>query len=319
MPFLPHFRRFSVTAQIITVAILALPHAALATEPASPQTLPPAQPLETWQGRQTQTLPSVALPKAAPSILNKTQVSTGGFTAYQVNVDASGNNIPGDAANEPSIAVDPTNPARMAIGWRQFDDVSDSFRQAGNGWSNDGGQSWHSNTVFEPGVFRSDPVLRADSNGRFYYQSLKVENLNQNNESLTEDLWISDNGGQSWSGPVFAYGGDKLWFAIDNTPGPFAGSIYNIWNTAGNQYYPRTFNFSPDGSFFAPPILLPVQPVFGTITVGNAGEVYAVGVVYGQDSQQIWLLKATEKDSSGQPVFSQVTPVNLGGELLLGH
>ena len=43
------------------------------------------------------------------------------FTSFQVNVDANGNNILGDAANEPSIAVDPTNPQQDAsIGWRQF-------------------------------------------------------------------------------------------------------------------------------------------------------------------------------------------------------
>ena len=49
----------------------------------------------------------------------------------QVNVDSGGNNIVGDAANEPSIAVDPTNPMRIAIGWRQFDTVASNFRQAG--------------------------------------------------------------------------------------------------------------------------------------------------------------------------------------------
>ena len=31
----------------------------------------------------------------------------GPFVSYQVNVDANGNNIVGDAANEPSISVDP--------------------------------------------------------------------------------------------------------------------------------------------------------------------------------------------------------------------
>src|SRR5205814_1148139 len=46
------------------------------------------------------------------------------FTSFQVNVDASGNNIVGDAANEPSITVDPTNHNRMAIGWRQFNSVN---------------------------------------------------------------------------------------------------------------------------------------------------------------------------------------------------
>ena len=45
----------------------------------------------------------------------------GAFVSYQVNVDANGNNIVGDAANEPSISVDPTDGNKMAIGWRQFD------------------------------------------------------------------------------------------------------------------------------------------------------------------------------------------------------
>src|SRR5215211_9297949 len=47
----------------------------------------------------------------------------GSFTSFQVNVDANGNNIVGDAANEPSIAMDPTDPNKMSIGWRQFDSV----------------------------------------------------------------------------------------------------------------------------------------------------------------------------------------------------
>ena len=52
-------------------------------------------------------------------------------TSYQVNVNAAGQNIPGDAANEPSICIDPTNPNRMAVGWRQFDTTNSNFRQSG--------------------------------------------------------------------------------------------------------------------------------------------------------------------------------------------
>src|SRR6267378_116244 len=37
----------------------------------------------------------------------------GPFASFQVNVDANGNNIVGDAANESSIAVDPTNLSKM--------------------------------------------------------------------------------------------------------------------------------------------------------------------------------------------------------------
>ena len=39
-----------------------------------------------------------------------------GEFGVQVNVDADGGNILGDAGNEPSIAVDPTAPNRIVIG-----------------------------------------------------------------------------------------------------------------------------------------------------------------------------------------------------------
>src|ERR1700757_736659 len=66
----------------------------------------------------------------------------GTFISYQVNVDQNGNNIVGDAANECSISVDPTNTSRMAIGWRQFNSVSSNFRQGGYGYTTDGGVHW---------------------------------------------------------------------------------------------------------------------------------------------------------------------------------
>src|SRR4029077_5332463 len=44
----------------------------------------------------------------------------GYFTSYQVNVDANGQNIIGDAANECVISVDPTDGNKMTIVWRQF-------------------------------------------------------------------------------------------------------------------------------------------------------------------------------------------------------
>lgn len=42
---------------------------------------------------------------------------------YQVNVNENGENMIGDAANEPSIAINPNNPNQMVIGWRQFSSI----------------------------------------------------------------------------------------------------------------------------------------------------------------------------------------------------
>jgi hypothetical protein len=92
----------------------------------------------------------------------------GVFTSYQVNVDANGNNIVGDAANEPAIAVNPTNGNKMAIGWRQFDSVLSNFRQAGWGYTTDAGITWNFPGVLEENVFRSDPVLYSDEAGNFF-------------------------------------------------------------------------------------------------------------------------------------------------------
>jgi hypothetical protein len=91
----------------------------------------------------------------------------GVFTSYQVNVDASGNNILDDAANEPSIAVDPTDGNKMTIGWRQFDSINSDFRQGGWGYTTDAGVHWTFPDVLEPGVFRSDPVLNPNEIGTF--------------------------------------------------------------------------------------------------------------------------------------------------------
>src|SRR5919197_5568038 len=94
---------------------------------ASSQTLPlkplPKEPLEKYDNPPP-LFPAVG---TSPALISQ----FGPYTSYQVNVNANGNNIVGDAANEPSICVDPTNRNKMSIGWRQFDSVASNFRQAG--------------------------------------------------------------------------------------------------------------------------------------------------------------------------------------------
>ena len=60
-----------------------------------------------------------------------------------------------------ALAIDPTAPGRIAIGWRQFDSVTSNFRQAGHAYSADGGRTWTNALPLDPGVFASDPVLAA--------------------------------------------------------------------------------------------------------------------------------------------------------------
>src|SRR6266478_4320480 len=137
----------------------------LAVSHASGQT-PPRKP------RMTEPLEKPAMP---PGYIYRLESSPrmishfGVFTSYQANVDASGNNILGDAANEPSIAVDPTDPNKMAIGWRQFDTINSDFRQAGWGYTTDAGMTWTFPGVLQSGLFRSDPVLHFNEVGDFFY------------------------------------------------------------------------------------------------------------------------------------------------------
>src|SRR5260221_12634652 len=123
--------------------------------------------------------------------------------SYQVNVNAAGQNIVGDAANEPSLCIDPTDPRRMAVGWRQFNSISSDFRQAGWAYSTNGVVNWTTGGVLETNVFRSDPVLASDANGQFYYLSLQMS------PSFHCDLWKSTNGGMNWGGLSHALGGEQ--------------------------------------------------------------------------------------------------------------
>ena len=97
------------------------------------------------------------------------------FTSFQVNVDASGQNIVGDAANECSISVNPIDGSKKTIAWRQFNNVTSNFRQGGWGYTTNGGTTWTFPGVLENGIFRSDPVTNSDEVGNFFYLSLQSD------------------------------------------------------------------------------------------------------------------------------------------------
>jgi hypothetical protein len=273
---------------------------------ASSQTLPPSslpkEPLEKYDN------PPPLFPATAtsPGLISQ----FGPYTSYQVNVNASGNNIVGDAANEPSICVDPTNRNKMSVGWRQFDHVSSNFRQAGFAHTITGGRTWISAGVLQRNVFRSDPVLNSDSAGRFFYLSLL--------QTFYDDLWRSLNGGQSWAYLAAAYGGDKEWFTIDNTNSPGRGFQYQFWSD-GTNYGGRQFTRSTNGGVtWMNPIDIPNSPAYGTLDVDSAGNLFIGGVELG--GGQIWCVRSTNAKNGGVvPTFDQSTPVNLGGRIVAGQ
>jgi len=233
------------------------------------------------------------------------------FTSVQVNVNASGQNIVGDAANECSISVSPTDGSKKVVAWRQFNDVTSNFRQAGWGYTTNGGANWTFPGVLENNVFRSDPVTNSDEVGNFFWLSLQGD--------LCDDLWRSVNGGQNWtllSGEEGARGGDKQWLTIDKTNGPGHGFQYQASdgiNCAGSGVqFQRSTN---GGVTWQTPVTIPHAPTDGTLDVDSNGNLF----IGGEGSSSFWCVRSSNAQIGSQtPRFDQSTSVNLGGFLGFG-
>ncbi len=191
------------------------------------------------------------------------------FFYTQVNIDNNGLNIIGDAANEPSIAVNPTNPLILYIGWRQFDTISNNFRQAGHGYSTDGGISWAAASVIDPGVFRSDPVLAVSADGTFYYNSLSAD--------FDCTQFSSDDVG-TWDDGTFAFGGDKQWMTVDRFSGQEPNPIYLNWNPDFSKCGGALTRSLDDNLTYDSCYSLPGRPRWGTLTVDASGRLHIIGV-----------------------------------------
>lgn len=230
----------------------------------------------------------------------------------QVNVSPSHQNILGDAANETNIAINPLNENEIVIGWRQFDNVLSNFRQAGYGYSSDGGQTWTFPGCIDPGVFHSDPVLDYDNTGNFYYNSL----ASQATGEYPCYVYKSGDAGVSWNNGVYMGGGDKQWMTIDRSGGMGEGNIYSSWTSYYSHCPPGFFTRSTDsGNSFDPCSILPDDLYWGTQAVGINGELYISGksIVPGR----ILVAKSVDAQNPARsPSWTSVSTVELGGYIL---
>src|SRR5437016_1146048 len=124
------------SALVAVTSLVLLPALAIASDENGPSNPLPTEPLEKYDD------PPAPSPLWGIGVSPGMVSQEGLFISRQVNVDLNGMNITGDAANEPSIAVDPTNGSKIVIGWRQFNSVSSNFRQSGYGYTSDGGMTW---------------------------------------------------------------------------------------------------------------------------------------------------------------------------------
>jgi hypothetical protein len=228
----------------------------------------------------------------------------------QVNVNKDGMNIFGDAANEPSIAFNTFDRNHIVIGWRQFDNVSSNFRQAGMAYSFDAGKTWTFPGVLEPQVFRSDPVLDSDTDGRFYYNSLTNE--------FRCKVFRSDNDGINWNQGVHIGGGDKQWMTIDKYSSTGHGNIYSSWTPSYTTCSPGFFTrSSTNAESFEACTTLPGGPMFGTMAVDKEGVLYLSG--RSQTGNIVFVVKSLNAGIPGSTIeWESPVPVNLDGHIALG-
>lgn len=244
-------------------------------------------------------------PETSPAYTIKSSI----FFTTQVNINENGENIIGDAANEPSMAIDPTNPNRMFIGWRQFDDVNNNFRQAGIGYTLDGGETWVNSGPIDPGIFRSDPVLDSDSEGNIYYNSL----THAPNDDFVCDVYKIESGSVEWDEGTFAQGGDKQWMKIDKSGGIGNGHNYSFWTSYWSICYPGFFTRSSNqGMSFEDCVSIPGDPSWGTLAIGPYGELYIVG----EGQYDVLVAKSINaQDPNSNVNWDYAVEVDLDGEL----
>lgn len=220
----------------------------------------------------------------------------GSFVSVQVNVDERRRDVVDDAANTPSIAVDPTDPKKLVIAWRQFDNIRSNFAEVGAAYSHDGGQTWTVLPSPRPGEYAFDGTAQCDRSGVFYVSSTGASGL-----ALSRSL----DGGVTWSTHSWplVIGGAALDTAVDLSAVPGKGNIYGAWAD-------RFVRFTEWDETPPAVVSVPRERDGPAVAVGVNGAVYAAAM----DGGEVTLARSADaKNPKAEPTFRMFSAVNLGG------
>ena len=224
----------------------------------------------------------------------------------QVNVDAAGQPIANENANEPIMAIDPTAPSRVFVAWNNF------IRRNGQ-WgyfelaysvSLDGGRTWAPRARVEPGVRRANPHLALRADGSMVFGSAIVNDFGY----YFPTIWVAARPGAPLTNrrALTTVGGDKPWLWFDTHPeSPARGTLYASWNSVVNNFTPGIFSRSLDGGqAWIAPVAMAASPSLGSIATAPDGTVYLSGIVQLEPSNLFMLARS---DNARDPLVTTPT------------
>ncbi|MBL1217615.1 MAG: exo-alpha-sialidase [Planctomycetes bacterium] len=225
----------------------------------------------------------------------------------QINTDNAGNNIVGDAANEPSFAVSTIDPDVLVVGWRQFPTISSDVRYGGYGLSWDGGRTWTYGGDLDPppgagpNANQSDPVLAVDDAGSFFYNSLVFRSSKDG-----QTVYRSDDDGVTWQTPNYIEFGflDKNWYNIDTTG--VSRNHYCIWGNS-TIFFKRS---TDEGVTWPSPLSLG-QGISSYVSIAPDGTVYTGWWEYWTDTVKV-RRSDNAWDGSRTPTFNSARSLDFG-------
>ena len=158
------------------------------------------------------------------------------------------------AHSEPMIVQNPNNPLNLVGGSKFFTDLAHYQFKIGYYASFDGGCTWTDGGVF-PGF--AHERLTSDISFAFgEHNDVYAAMLNNTGPESGIAVAHSTDGGTTFSNPVSVFDdktgktfADKPWIGIDDTNGPYSGSLYVVWSydhfdCSGNGFCTQELGFS---------------------------------------------------------------------------